>query len=66
MGLYTTNPTQRTVNGIDVGSSERDLKRLIPGIKCSHTTGRRLLTIDLTVRNLVEAIASPGQRYGTD
>jgi hypothetical protein len=37
VGLYTANPRQRTASGIGVGSSKADVKRLIPGVKCSHT-----------------------------
>lgn len=35
--LLTTNPKERTRAGVGVGSSKRDVKRLVPGVHCATT-----------------------------
>jgi hypothetical protein len=35
--LLTTNPKQRTRAGVGVGSSKRDVKRLVQGVRCATT-----------------------------
>jgi hypothetical protein len=37
--LYTENPKERTARGVGVGSSEQDVMRLVPGVKCGTTPG---------------------------
>jgi hypothetical protein len=34
LALSTTNRSQRTAQGVGVGSSEQDVKRLVPGVRC--------------------------------
>jgi hypothetical protein len=34
--LSTTNPGQRTVRGVGVGSSKRDVLQLVPGVRCGR------------------------------